>query len=291
MVEGTRSSAPEIVVLADTEAVAAEAARRIVPALADAIDARGEAHLALTGGSSAIALYRELADARWLAAVDWTRVHLWWGDDRFVPVDHPDSNIGMAYNMLLKAGARTGESGVGAQTSDIVDGTSPALPIRPENIHPFEIDEALSESDPAELVAERYAEKLTQLLPRGAGGLPAFDVLLLGVGGDGHIMSVFPDSDVARAAAEGDRDAPLVASLPAPDHIEPHLPRVTLSPRLLPAAGLVLVMTSGDDKADVLGRVFWAEHDPVRLPAQLALLPNAIWLLDSAAAAELPRQG
>ncbi len=271
-----------IVVVEDRDAVARESARLLVDGLAAAIDQRGEAHVALTGGSSAVALYGELARREWRTALDWQGVHLWWGDERFVPVDHPESNIGMAYSMLLAAGAKSGEPGnLGAGVIDVAAGDVPGLPIPTENVHPFQIDEALSESDAADLVAQRYAEAIERRLPTGAGGLPAFDVILLGVGGDGHLMSVFPDSAALEPAA------PLVLAVPAPEHIEPHLPRVTLHPRLFEAAGLLLVMVSGGAKAEVIARILEGERDPRRLPAQLAVRSNAVWVLDEAAAGQL----
>jgi 6-phosphogluconolactonase len=270
------------VVLADQQAVARESAQRLVKALREALEQRSEAHLALTGGSSAESLYRELAQARWRDALDWRKVHLWWGDDRFVPVDHPDSNTGMAYSMLLAMGARTGESGAtGAGGTDVSTGDSPGLPVPTENVHPFEIDEALSESEAGQLVAQRYAEALERQLPRSASGLPVFDVILLGVGGDGHLMSVFPESEAL------EQGSPLVLAVPAPTHIGPHLPRVTLNPRLFEAAGLLLVMVSGEDKADVMAHVLEGERDPRRFPAQLAVRDNAVWLLDEGSAAQL----
>jgi 6-phosphogluconolactonase len=271
----------EVVTVADEEALAREAAWRMVEVLKRAIAQRGEAHLALTGGSSAVALYRELVQPVWHDQVAWQEVHLWWGDERMVPVDHPESNAGLAYSLLLAIGARTGESGDGAQAVDVVAGVVPGLPILAENVHPYQIDEALSESSPGELVAERYAEELIGALPAGTGGVPAFDVVLLGIGGDGHIMSVFPGSPLI------DDGEALVGTVPAPTHIDPHMPRVTLSPRLLPAAGLVLVMVSGADKAEVVASVLGGSRDPARWPAQLAVLPNSVWLLDRAAAAKL----
>jgi 6-phosphogluconolactonase len=118
-------------------------------------------------------------------------------------------------------------------------------------------------------------------LPAARGAVPRFDVILTGLGPDGHIMSVFPGS------AALDPHAPSALGVPAPDHVEPHLPRVTLSTRLLHVAGLVLVMTAGERKRDILARVLGAEHDEQRWPAQAALLPNAVWLVDGAAAADL----
>ena len=273
----------EVVLLDDADELAEEAARRLATVLEAAIAERDVAHVALTGGSSAVALYRELA-AEWRDALDWARVHLWWGDERFVPVDHPESNIGLAYSLLLLASARSGESGVGAQGVDVDSAAMPGLPIRAENVHPYLIDEARSESDAAQLVAQRYAEELLQLLPTDGDGLPRFDSVLLGVGGDGHIMSVFPDSPAL------DDDAPLVLAVPAPDDVEPRLPRLTLNPRLLAAAGQVIVMVGGSDKVDIVGRLLGAANgDPRQLPALLALRPNAVWLLDREAAAQLPQ--
>jgi 6-phosphogluconolactonase len=278
------ASAPggaEVVVTADPAALAREAARRLTDALGSAIEARGAAHLALTGGSSATTLYRELA-ANWRDAIDWRRVHLWWGDERFVPVDHPESNIGMSYASLLQASARSGMSGVGGQGADVTAGDMPGLDVHAENIHPLEIDEAMSETDAAGLVAQRYAEELEQRLPHDASGMPAFDVILLGVGDDGHIMSVFPGSPALEP------DAPLVLPIPAPDHIGPHLPRITLNPSLLRAAGQIIVMIPGEGKAEIVSRIM---RDPgadvASLPSRLALRPNAVWLLDEEAAAKL----
>lgn len=269
----------EIVVLPDAEQVAQEAARRLVAALEQGIGQRGVAHVALTGGSSAVPLYRELA-ANWRRAIDWGRVELWWGDERFVPVDHPESNAGLAYTILLQVAARAGQSGLGAQTDDVAAGDVPGLPVTAENVHPYPILEALGDSDPQQLVAERYADLLEARLPRADDGLPAFDAVLLGVGSDGHILSVFPDSPAL------DPEAPLVVAVPAPRHIEPHLPRVTLNPRLLAAAGRVIVMVPGADKADIMARILGAtESDPRPLPALLALRPNAVWLLDRESAA------
>jgi 6-phosphogluconolactonase len=279
--ERRAAAGAEIVVLPDEASVAREAAQRLSAGLNRAIEARGDAHLALTGGSSAIALYRELAQPGWRSAVAWDRVHLWWGDERFVPVDHPDSNIGLAYRLLLGVSARAAESGSGAQGVDVATGDATGLPVRAENVHPYEIDEVLSESEPDELVAQRYAEALHNQLPAGRDGLPAFDVVLLGVGADGHILSAFPASPAIGA------DAALVMTVPAPEHIEPRLARITLNPRLLAAARQVIVMASGEDKARAVAGALAADSDPSRWPAQLAAGSNATWLLDAEAAAQL----
>ncbi|HVM30804.1 MAG TPA: 6-phosphogluconolactonase [Candidatus Limnocylindrales bacterium] len=274
------SAQAEVIVLEDQAAVSQAAAQRLTDELSAAIAERGEAHLALTGGSAAVSLYEELAHSG-REAVDWSRVHLWWGDERFVPVDHPESNIGMSYAILLAISERWGTSGTGGQTADVNAGDVPGLPIRTENIHPFQIDEALSESEAIHLVAERYVEEIRRLVPADRGGLPRFDVILLGVGPDAHIMSAFPGS------AALDANAPLVLAIPAPEHIGPHLPRVTLNPRLVEAAGRVIVIVAGDKKAEAVRRALASDEDPVDAPARLAARPNAVWFLDRQAAARL----
>jgi 6-phosphogluconolactonase len=268
-----------LVVLPDEAAVAREGVRRLTEALAAAVKARGEAHVALTGGSSAVAFYRELREPRWRQIVDWSRVHIWWGDERLVPIDHPQSNIGLAYNILFELPARSGESGSGGEGVDADAGDLPSLPYLADNVHPYEVDEVIGEVETGQLAAQRYAQQLELYLP-AAGDLPAFDVILLGVGTDGHILSIFPGGSAFQSTD-------LVVAVPAPDHVEPHLDRVSLHPRLLGAAGLVLVMVSGAAKADVMADVLGPVQDSARWPAQLALLPQTTWLLDQAAAGRL----
>ena len=254
----------EIVVLPDAAEVAREAARRTMVALAAAIAGHHVAHIALTGGSTAGPLYRELAAPENRGALDWSRVHLWWGDERFVPSDHPDSNAGLAYAELLGA------------SEDATD----QLPIDPGNVHPVPVEEALSDDDPVDLAAQRYAEELTRHVLLAHGGVPRFDVLLSGLGPDGHILSIFPGSAALAP------DAPIALAIPAPEHVEPHVARVTLSARVIAEAGTVLVMVTGAAKQTVLASVLGTVSDVNRWPAQSALLPSAAWLIDAAAAAQ-----
>ena len=256
---------PEVVVLEDAAAVAREAAQRTIAALAAAVGERHVAHIALTGGSTAAPLYRALASPQNHAALDWSRVHLWWGDERFVPSDHPDSNAGLAYAQLLGGG----------------DEGDLALLINLENVHPVPVEEALSDDDPVALAAQRYAEELTRNVLLARGGVPRFDVLLSGLGVDGHVLSIFPGSP---ALAD---EAPIVLAIPAPEHVEPHIARITLSARSIAEAGTVIVMATGAGKADIVASVLGSERDVSRWPAQSALSANAVWLLDQAAAAQL----
>lgn len=274
------ADAPRVVVVDDADALAKAAAERLVAELRRAIDERGEAHLALTGGSTATGLYRALATG-FHDALDWSRVHLWWGDERFVPVDHPESNAGLAYAALLSVPQHGGQSGHGGQGTDVRADVIAGVPVRAENVHPYGIDEAAGDSDAGTLVAERYADELERYLPTDDNGMPAFDVVLLGVGTDGHILSCFPGSEALSA------DAPLVVAIPAPEHIGPHLPRLTLNPRLLEAASAILVMAAGSSKAGPVARALAADGSVDETPARLARRATATWFLDSAAAARL----
>jgi 6-phosphogluconolactonase len=278
-----RVAETDVHILDDAAAVTREAAERTAAALREAITDRDEAHLVLTGGSSAVALYRDLAAQPWQSALDWSRVHLWWGDDRFVPTDHPDSNAGLAYRLLMAWSARLGESGIGGQTDDVDAGDMPGLSINAENVHPIPMEPTIGRDGAAEAAAQAYGDSIMAHVRTNAAGVPVFDVIHLGVGPDGHVMSIFPQSPAL------DPDSPLVLAVPAPEHVEPHLARVTLAARVLTAARLVIVMTTGSEKAAVLADVLGGDPDTSRWPAQAAIGPNAVWLIDEEAAAKLPR--
>jgi len=273
---------PEVVVLDDAAAVADAAARRVVTSLRGALDARGTAHLALTGGSAAPPLYERLVLPDLRPAVDWSRVHLWWGDERLVPRDHPASNAGLAEAILLEAAARSGQAHDGTAGTDVEAGLRSGLDVPAGNVHPWPVELAIGRGAGADAAAEAYGTELRALLPRAANGRPAFDLILLGVGPDAHVLSIFPGSP---ALAE---DAPITLAIPAPSHVEPHLPRLSLSAAMLDAARGILVMASGAAKAEVLRDVLAGPRDLQRLPAQAARRPGASWLLDRAAAAALP---
>jgi len=135
-----------------------------------------------------------------------------------------------------------------------------------------------------EAAAAAYAAEIAAAVPL-RDGVPVLDLVLLGIGGDGHLLSVFPGS---AALADG---TPVAMGIPAPTHITPHVARVTLTPRILGVARHVLPIAAGAGKAAILARVLDGPDDPVALPAQLARVAQATWLLDAAAAAELRRDG
>jgi 6-phosphogluconolactonase len=276
-----RYGGAQLIVVEDEAAVAAESAKRVVSALSDAVAQRGVAHIALTGGSAAVPLYKALRQPANRGALDWTQVHLWWGDDRFVPIDHPQSNAGVAYELLLDLSEKAGLSGDGGQYDDVAAGDIPGIDIDAEKVHPVNVDETLSDDEPVELAAQLYIREINRYVPLAKGAVPVFDVILLGVGPDGHTLSLFPNSPGLAP------DSPIVLGVPAPEHVEPHIARVTLAARVLPVARVVIVMSAGDGKAAILGDVLGADRDVARWPAQAALLPNAAWVLDRAAAARV----
>jgi 6-phosphogluconolactonase len=264
---------PEIVIVADPAAGAVEAAALIATALADAVEARGRADWATTGGSTPVAIYRRLVAPPLSDAVPWAAVHAWWGDDRYVPLDHPLSNVKPFYDVLLDIGeVEEGTAGGGVH----------GIPIPIENIHPFPTTEAIGAARGAAWCATALADTLRAAELPNVDGWPGFDLMLVGIGGDGHLLSVFPGSTALDSSA-------LALAIPAPTHIEPHVERVTLNPALIGAARQVIVVANGADKAPVIGAIFGSELDPRRWPAQLARRAGAIWILDEAAASALPR--
>ena len=273
---------PEIAIRPDPEACARTAAEMIASALIDAVAARERAHWATTGGSAPAAIYRNLASPPLRDRVPWEFVELWWGDDRFVPADHPLSNAQIAEADLLEIGALSGQSGTGSSGVDVVGRRTAGAPIPAENVHPIPSGQAIAEGVGPIWAAQKYAETLRELGPPVEGRWPAFDLVLLGIGPDGHVMSVFPGSETF------DKDDTVVG-VAAPTHVEPHVARVTLNPRVLDVARQIIVVAHGADKAAILAEVLGPERDERRWPAQLARRAGATWIVDEAAASALRR--
>lgn len=272
---------PDILVLPGPEDVSLAAAEWIATTLGQAVAGRGRADFATTGGSTPIGIYRHLAADPLRRRVPWTDVHVWWGDDRFVPRDHQLSNVLPADTILFAAAEYSGQSGNRTQGTDVEAGIEPGVPVPAGNIHPFPCSETIGRGGTPADCARTYAEALAASPMPVVDGLPRFDLILVGVGPDGHVMSVFPGS---RAF---DCDA-LAFGIPAPTHVEPHVERVTLSPALLGVASRVLVVAYGATKAGIIGRAFGEARDPRSIPAQLTRRVGATWILDAAAAAQVP---
>ncbi|ROP41503.1 6-phosphogluconolactonase [Saccharothrix texasensis] len=247
-------SRPELVVHRDGDLLAAATAARLVTALVDAQAARGSASLVLTGGRTGIAVLEHLRAIPARDAVDWTRVDLYWGDERFLPAGHPERNETQAREALLDH-----------------------VPVPASRVHVMEPSDGRFGDDP-EAAAEAYAAVLAAA--EGDGAVPSFDVCLLGVGEEGHVASIFPESP-----AVAERERPVVAVRDCP---KPPPTRVSLTLPAIRAAREVWLMTTGAAKAAAVASGV-AGEDESRLPAAGARgLHRTLWLLDSAAAAKVP---
>jgi 6-phosphogluconolactonase len=251
---------PEILVLPDADAAEIVAAERIAAALGVATADGHEAHWATTGGSTPAGIYRALREPPLRDRVAWERVQLWLGDDRFVARHDPLCNVRIADEILLSMGG---------------------VPIPDDHVHPVPTDEAVAAGLGADWAAARYGEAVATLVPPAPDGWPAFDLVVVGVGPDGHLLSVFPGSAALDSRA-------IAIAIPAPTHIEPKVERVTLNPTILDDARVLLAVVTGGAKAPVIAQVFGPLEDQRRWPAQRARRAGATWILDAAAAAQLP---
>ena len=244
-----------VVVHANGDLLAQAVAARLIVKIVDAQAERGQAGIVLTGGGIATAVYRAVRDLPARDAVDWRRVDIWWGDERFLPAGDPQRNETQAREALLDA-----------------------LPLDPARVHPMPPSDGPDGDDP-EAAAARYAETLAAAARPGTAALPHFDVLLLGIGEDGHVASVFPVHPVAYEQ----RPVAAVRGAPKPPPV-----RLTLTLPAINTAEEVWLVASGSAKSQAVGMAL-AGAGPVQLPAAgVAGVQRTLWLLDRAAAAEVP---
>ena len=239
----------EILILPDPKAVAHEAARRFVALSREAAGSRGRFSVALSGGSTPEQLYRLLVSEPYRAQVPWAEVHFFWGDERCVPPDDPGSNYALANEMLISR-----------------------VPVPPENVH-----RVRGELEPGR-AARAYEQELQDFFCAPHGGLHIrFDLVLLGLGEDGHTASLFPASP---ALAE---TGSLVAAATAVYQDRP-AQRVTLTLPAINSARQILFLVTGSTKASIVQSILKGTGD--RLPAQ-RIQPAAgllTWLFDAEAA-------
>ncbi len=245
-------AAPEIRVPEDSAELAREAADLVVWVGEQALAADGRFRVALSGGRTPRDLYATLTSPAFARRLDWSRVEFYFGDERCVPPDHPDSNFGLAETALF----------------------------RPLGIAPSQIFRMRGEAEPPEAGAAEYEALLRQRFG-GAGAWPRFDLVLLGLGEDGHTASLFPGTPAA------DERARWVAVGRAPAGT---LHRLTLTLPVLNQARTVLFLASGVAKAPVVRAILEGpERGAARYPAGLVRPEQGrlIWLLDRPAAAAL----
>ncbi|MBX3161148.1 MAG: 6-phosphogluconolactonase [Deltaproteobacteria bacterium] len=232
------------------DALSAAAAAELGAIAQAAIAARGTCAIALSGGSTPKRMFQLLA-RQGRAALPWDRIELWWGDERTVPPDHPDSNYRMTRENLID----------------------------PLGIDAAHVHRIRGEDDPA-AAAAAYEQELLGAL----GDPPRFDLILLGMGPDGHTASLFPGSpalDETRAGVVANPvDSPLTKGATT---------RITLTAEALSWGRHIRFLAAGADKADTLVAVLEGPRDPRRLPSQLIAARGGelAWLVDDAAAAKL----
>ncbi|HSH30139.1 MAG TPA: 6-phosphogluconolactonase [Thiohalobacter sp.] len=236
---------------ADREALSRAAAERVTALCRQAAAARGTCHLALAGGSTPQRLYALLAEADGSRQLPWPALQIYFGDERAVPPDHPDSNYGMARRAWLDS-----------------------VPLAAGQIHPMAADPERIDQDAAD-----YAALLERMLPRDEAGVPVFDLILLGLGADGHTASLFPGAPVLE-----ERTHWVAPVYPGPGKRW----RLTLTLPVLEAARHLLFLVAGADKAGAVTRVLGTPDASAPLPVQrIEARGHVEWYLDAEAAGGL----
>lgn len=235
----------------DEKDLAGEAAEDVARHAEEAVRERGRFSIALSGGSGPPPLYRLLADPDqpFRERIAWNRVHVFWGDERHVPPDHPESNFRLAHDNLLSK-----------------------VPVPPANIH-----RVRAENPDAQRAADEYAWTLRSEFNLDGDEPPRFDYLLMGIGPDGHTASLFPGS-----AALRERERWVVA--PWAEHLGAY--RITFAPPVLNRARHTLFLVSGAKKAEAVRAALESDLPPETLPAKIVRPTDGtlLWLIDRPAA-------
>jgi 6-phosphogluconolactonase len=243
------SLAPRVVIHPDKQVLADAGAARLVTAIVDLQSVQDEVHVALTGGSMCSAILASVRATPGASAIDWSSIHVWWGDERYLPAGDPDRNETQNADALLSH-----------------------VPLVPEHVHGVAGPDA---SGSAEESAEDYAAEVR------ASGHGAFDIMLLGVGPDGHIASLFPHHPAQRT-----EDA-----IPVAVHDSPKPPpdRVSLTFECLNRSTRVWFIVAGEDKAEAVAKALAPDADRWDVPASgVKGEVETLWLLDAPAASRLP---
>jgi 6-phosphogluconolactonase len=247
---------PEVRILADFESLAASAATEFVLRASQAVRTSGRFMVALSGGSTPKKFYELLSDPdrEFRAQIPWENIHFFWGDERYVPAEHPENNYRMALHAILCK-----------------------VPVPISHVHRIE-----TENPSPETVAQKYEQTLLDSFQLAPDQLPRFDLILLGLGPCGHTASLFPGTEslyeVKRLVV-----AQWVKRFEAF--------RITLTPPTLNNAAEIMFLVSGEDKASVLQKVLEGDYCPDEYPAQL-IVPHdgrLLWLADATAASQLSK--
>lgn len=232
----------------DFEELVRAAAQKIVRVAQQAVSAHGRMAFALAGGSTPKKLYTLLATDTFRSQISWDSIHFFWGDERHVPPDHQDSNYRMARETLLAH-----------------------VPVPEDHVHRIP-----SELKNAEEAAESYESELREFFHLAGGGKPRFDLILLGMGPDGHTASIFPGTSAVHETTQ-------LVTAPWVEKFSTF--RITLTPAVLNEAAHVLFLVSGHDKAQTLRSVLEGPFQPDIFPSQIInpARGELIWLIDKEA--------
>jgi 6-phosphogluconolactonase len=237
-------------IFTNDDALNHEAAKYIVRIANQAVVTHGRFTFALSGGNTPKTVYGLLATDPYRDQIDWNSVDVFWGDERCVPPDDPESSFHMAEQVLLSK-----------------------VPIPAANIHRMPADQPDREA-----ASVAYTQEMQRVF--GTNGIPSFDLIQLGMGPEGHTASLFPHQPSLHVT---DRlVVPVHVPKPPPD-------RLTFTPPVLNAAKNVLFIVTGDEKAAAVHAVIEGPYEPDEYPAQIVRPPHGevTWMIDTAAASQL----
>jgi 6-phosphogluconolactonase len=242
-----------IAVYPDTDALSQAAAQYVVQVAKESIVTHGRFTIALTGGSTPRKLYTLLGQEPYRSQIDWALVEVFWGDERNVPADDPESNYYLALETLLSN-----------------------VPIPANQIHRAPAEEADREA-----AAHKYEVEIKRVF--GTDGIPSFDLIQLGMGPEGHTASLFPHQPSLHEAER------LIMPVTVP---KPPPPRLTFTPPLINAARHIQFQITGAEKADALKAVLEGPYQPDEYPAQIVRPPHGevTWMLDTKVAEKLQKR-
>lgn len=244
----------QLAVFNDIETLSRAGAEFWIEQARQAIAAHGKFFVALTGGRTPVRLYELLASESYVDQLDWSVVYFYFGDERMVPADHPDSNYRMAREALLDH-----------------------LPIADSQLRP--VPTGLASATEGALA---YEALLIGSLPLSENGVPIFDLVMLGMGDDGHTASLFPDTEVL------DETNKYVAAVYV-DKLSAW--RISLTFPVINQARQIMLLACGESKAPILGEIF-KPGAAIRYPIQKVIpIGEMHWLLDTAAASQIQQQG
>ena len=243
---------PDIRIYPDPASLEDAVAKHFLLASNQAVQQRGKALIALSGGTTPLGLFQLLGSEAYRATVPWQQIHFFWVDERSVPPQDDQSNYGQFKQKVLEP-----------------------LQITPQQVH------AIDGNLPPEEAAQEY-ENLLHNWAEAKQDLPRFDWVLLGLGTDGHTASLFP------GVINPQEEQRMVIAVTA-EYEDQQAGRVTLTPLILNQARQIVFMVTGQRKANTVREVLQAQHDPLRLPAQRIqpLDGRLVWMLDEAAASQL----